>query len=578
MSGPDSPPPQALLTIGRRALARGNWQEAQAAFTTAVHQQETAGIESIETAQSLDGLGQAAWWLNDPATVFQARERAYQLYRAQGDSRSAARVAAWLALDTFYYRGEYAVANGWLERGRRLIESLEPGPELGWLDLAQAHMIMWAEMDYAAARRYCTEVVTLGKALGDVDLEMAGLAGEGLSLVSQGLVEEGMRRLDQATLAATSGDVADIDAACTACCCLVFACEWTRDYERAAQWIERMRRLATRWSHPTLLAFCQVHYASLLIWRGEWQAAEAELLAATGDLATTDQPARVADGLVRLADLRGRQGRFAEAEAIYARIESELKSFRGDYLLYGRAALALAQDKLDTAVNLAQRYLRTLPAANQLERVAGFELLVRAEARRGQAEAVAAAVAEMKTAVSHVTTKPMQAAVCFAEGLAATTTGDQSTARRCFEDAARLWAQAGIPLEAARARLALARTLLALAERAAAQQQAHRAAETFTRLGAIPDADRASALSRQIEKMGGEEHGRSTNPANLTPRELEVLSLLAAGHSNREISDQLVLSVRTVERHISNIYSKIDASGPAARAAAATFAVQHQLF
>jgi LuxR family transcriptional regulator, maltose regulon positive regulatory protein len=563
--------PEDLLSPGRQALARGAWQQARNSFEAALGERETA--------EAWDGLGLAVWWLNDAAAVFRARERAYQLYRDHGNVRSAARIAAWLAMDTFYFRGEYAIANGWIQRGRRLVEQLEPGPELGWLDLAQAHVIMWADLDYAAAQQLCARVVALGKRLGDVDLEMAGLAGEGLSLVNQGLVGEGMRRLDQATLAATSGDVEDVDAACTACCCLVFACEWTRDYERAAQWIKRMRDLASRWSHPTLLAFCQVHYAGLLIWRGEWEVAEAELLAATAGLAATQQAARVADGLVRLAALRCRQGRFAEAEAIYARIESpEFKSLGGDYCLYGRAALALAQDKLNTAVNLAQRFLRAMPAENRLERVAGFELLIQAEAQRGRQEQVEKALAEMKTAVADVTTKPMQAAVCLAEGLAASVAGDHAAARRCFEDAVELWAQAGIPYEAAQARLELARTVLALDDHEEAQRQAQKATETFTRLGAAAAKARAAALLRQAKNVAHGKSGRTPNPANLTPRELEVLRLLAAGHSNQEISRELVLSVRTVERHISNIYGKIDASGPAARAAAAVFAGQHNLF
>lgn len=559
-----------MHSLGQAALARGDWPAARAAFETALRQQETA--------VALDGLGMAAWWLNDAAVAINARERAYQLYRAQGEGRSAARVAAWLAMDTFHFRGEYAIANGWIQHGRRLVENSEPGAESGWLDLAQAHVLMWADLDYAAAQQLCAQAVALGKTLGDVDLEMAGLSGEGLALVNQGQVGEGMRRLDQATLAATTGDVSDVDAACTACCCLIFACEWTRDYERAAQWVQRLRDLATRWSHPTLLAFCQVHYASLLIWRGEWEAAEAELLAATSDLATTQQPARVADGLVRLADLRCRQGRFAEAEALFARLESPaFKPLAGDYCLYGRAALALAQDEVDTAVNLTERFLRAMPAENRLERVAGFELLIQAQARRGDQAAVAAALAEMKTAVAHVTTKPMQAALSFAEGLAAATAQEPYTARRCFEDAAEWWGRAGIPFEAARAQLELAHALWALGQPEAGQRQAAKAADEFARLGARPHLNRATAFLRQMESVTAGKNGRTPQPANLTPREIEVLRLLAHGRSNQEISRELVLSVRTVERHISNIYGKIGADGPAARAAATAFAIQHML-
>lgn len=61
----------------------------------------------------------------------------------------------------------------------------------------------------------------------------------------------------------------------------------------------------------------------------------------------------------------------------------------------------------------------------------------------------------------------------------------------------------------------------------------------------------------------------STSTAGLSPRELEVLELVAAGLTNEAIAERLSLSVRTVERHLSNIYAKLRLSGKAARAAAA---------
>src|SRR3712207_9381979 len=123
---------------------------------------------------------------------------------------------------------------------------------------------------------------------------MLALACEGLSLVSQGQIGEGMRRLDEATLAAVAGEMTDIDAACMICCCLLFACEWTRDYQRAAQWIARLQDLAIRWAHPTQLFFCRTHYAGLLVSRGAWREAEAELVAAITGLEAT-QPALTAE-------------------------------------------------------------------------------------------------------------------------------------------------------------------------------------------------------------------------------------------------------------------------------------------
>jgi LuxR family transcriptional regulator, maltose regulon positive regulatory protein len=554
------------LSKGHDALARGAWQEARASFA--------AALQEAETAAACDGLGMAAWWLNDATTTFDARQRAYRLYTAQGQVRSAARLAAYLALDYFYFQGAYAVANGWVQRGRRLLDGLEPGAERGWLDVAEAYIIMWADLNYAAAQQLCLQAASLAKALGDVDLEMAALAGEGLCLVSLGQVHEGMRRLDEATLAAIAGEMSDIDAACTACCSLIFACEWTRDYERAGQWIERLRQLATRWSHPSLLAFCRIHYATLLVWQGDWQTAEAELLVAVNDL-EGGQLAKTAEALVRLAELRCRQGRFDEADALFSRVESPpFKALAGESTLYGRALLALAQDRLETAVNLAHRFLRALPADNRLERVAGLELLIEAEARQGNAAAAQSALTELKTAVSDVTTKPMQAAVHFAEAMAAAVAADHTTACRSFEDALELWSHAAIPFEIGRTRLALAQSLLALDRLESARQQTQKALALFEQLEARAHQTRAAGFLRRLDAP---KTSAPSDPAELTPREREVLGLLATGLSNQEISHELVLSVRTVERHISNIYGKLDVSGPSARAAATTYAHRQAL-
>jgi ATP/maltotriose-dependent transcriptional regulator MalT len=562
------------LNEGRAALARGAWREARAWFETALREQETP--------EALEGLGLAAWWTSDAAVRFDARERAYQLYRRFGNARAAARVAACLAMDHFYYRGEYAIASGWVQRAHRLLEGLEPGSEPGWLAIVEAHITLWVDHDFVTAQRLCAQALLLGKSLRDIDLEMSALATEGLALVAQGMIKQGMRRLDEATLAAIAGEMMDVDAACTACCCLIFACEWTRDYARAAQWIERMRELAIRWAHPTLLSFCRIHYASLLIRRGAWSEAETELLDATTELETS-QPARAAEGFVRLAELRCWQGHFDEASALLERIESPpFKALAGDFSLCIRAALALAQNDPQTAVDMAERFLRAIPKEDRMERVSGLELLVQALVLCGNCQQAAVVLSELKAAVAGVATKPMQASLYFADGLMATATANYEIAKCCFEDAVELWTRAGVPFETARARIELARSYLALGRIQAAGQQAQRAFDALEQLGALPDCARAAALLRQIESTAHqsthqEEIANPNGTAALTAREVEVLRLIAAGKSNQEIARQLVISVRTTERHISNIYVKIGAEGKAARAIATAYALRHGL-
>ena len=171
----------------------------------------------------------------------------------------------------------------------------------------------------------------------------------------------------------------------------------------------------------------------------------------------------------------------------------------------------------------------------------------------------------------------MQASARFAAGVVAMAAANYDTAKDCFEDAIDLWMRSDAPYETALARLELAQALLALGRHQAAAQQAREALDVFNQLGALPDAARAAAL---IGKIASTPRGRGdTTPtlADLPPRELEVLRLIAAGKSNQEIARELVLSIRTVERHISNIYTKVGASGTDAGAIATTYALHHGL-
>jgi hypothetical protein len=183
------------LDAGWTALRDGRWREARACF------EHRAGPEALE------GLSWAAWWLDDRAAVFDARERAFHGYRAAGDAAGAARMATWLACDRLDFDGAVAVAGGWLARGHRLLDPLEPGPDHGWLaffDGYFAHAAGDTERSAELARR----TSELGRRFAAGDLEMLGLALEGATLVACAQVTDGMRRLDEATAAALDGDAA----------------------------------------------------------------------------------------------------------------------------------------------------------------------------------------------------------------------------------------------------------------------------------------------------------------------------------------------------------------------------------
>jgi DNA-binding NarL/FixJ family response regulator len=375
------------------------------------------------------------------------------------------------------------------------------------------------------------------------------LALEGLAFVCEGEVEEGMRRLDEATAATVAGELEDLDAISSCCCYLIDACKRVRDFERAAQWCEHVKGFCEQWSDRLTFAACRAHYADILIWRGDWSAAEAELRANLGPLAEI-HPVRIADGMVRLAELRRRQGLLDESARL-------LEAADGHFLApLVQASLALDRGDATTAMHEAERALRRLPEGGITDRTPALEILVRARLAAGEPDAARAAAEELRAIASVAGTGASAAAASYAEGLLAAASQSWEQARPAFEDAVDLYARSGGRWEAAQARRQLARALRALGQDQAAEREARAADEALRALGAShARPDEASA------------------PAGLTAREVEVLRLVARGRSNQQIAEELVLSVRTVERHIANIYDKIGASGRAARAAAASYAL-----
>jgi ATP/maltotriose-dependent transcriptional regulator MalT len=538
------------IAAGKEALARGAWEEARGLF------EEEA--RASEQPEALEGVGVAARWLIDVEAAWDATERAYRLYRGRGDDRGAGRCALTLSLLAYNLRREEAVTRGWLERSRRLLDGLEPVPEAAVVRALDAHVALLQHNDAERALALCAETIELARACGAVDPEMVALGLQGLALVTQGEVDEGLRRLDAAVAAAVGGDVADPDLLQTICCYLIYACKRVRDFDRAEEWCRRVQETARRWSDRHMFAICRVHYADVLLWRGAWADAEVELEAASGTLDAI-MGHDSTDGRVRLADLRCRQGRLEEADAILSAVDTHPLAA----LVQGE--LALERGDALGAADGAERVLRRVPADLLTERTAALELLVRARIATGEVDRAAEAVAEIARVAGVIATDPLRGAHAFAAGLVAAARGDYEDARRLLEDAVDLLAAGGSRWEAARARVALGRVLDGLGRRPAAEREARAALAVLDELGAAGEARRARALLSRAQD----------DPSGLTRREREILRLIAVGESNEQIAAALVLSARTVERHVSNIYAKLGLTGRAARAAAVAYATTY---
>jgi ATP/maltotriose-dependent transcriptional regulator MalT len=349
---------------------------------------------------------------------------------------------------------------------------------------------------------------------------------------------------------------------------LIYACESVADYERAAQWTARAKEFCRRWGLESFFSICRVYYANVLILRGDWAAAEHELEAVTGTLMLT-RPATAHEAVGRLGELRRRQGRIEEAEALFDQTDPNPMG------LLGRARIAVERGEARTAADLVTRFLRRISDEDRAERTAALAVLLSTRLLQDELDGAAQTLADVESLAAATETPLLLAIAARCRGALAAARTDLEAARTAFEDALDLYQRAGAPFETAQARVDLGRVLNQLSRLPAARRELRLAYEAFRSLGARLEADRALSLLRRIDP--DLPATSAANAAGLSRREIEVVGLIAAGKSNQEIADHLVLSIRTVERHISSIYEKLGLQGAGARASAAAYAFNHHL-
>jgi len=559
---------QQKIDAGLKALKQNEWTQARECFQSLVQKEELP--------EAYELLGRAAWWLDDASAALEARKEAYRLYRERGDSRSAARVAIALAHDYHSFRGEHVISNGWSRRAHRLLEGLKPVPEHGWIKAWDGNVAIEVDHDPESALRLGIEAVEIAKKVNDFDLEMMGTALEGLAMVCAGRVNAGMQRLDEATTASITGEVSELEVAVNVCCYLITACEQVQDYNRAVQWCYNVKKSTEGGTYPLMFSLCQIHYTAVLIWQGDWDEAEALLKEASDNLIAT-RPAHAAEGIVRRANLYRLQGRYDEAAALLK--QAEKKPFRmlgANYLLLAKAALAFDKGRVETAENLAERYINNIPKECRLMLPAGLVLLTLIQIELGKYTFASETAAHLRSIAEFVGTEPLKASANMLEGMLYLRTDKKDEACKKLECAVELFEQNKNPFESARAQIGLAEALHNLDRKEPAVNTAQSALETFEQLGAMPEKKRAASV---LNKIKTRPLGQTIElyPETFTDRELEILCELARGKSNSDIASDFFISVRTVERHISNIYEKLGVSGKTARTVAASYAHKKNL-
>jgi ATP/maltotriose-dependent transcriptional regulator MalT len=533
-----------LVAAGSAALAGSEWAEARRCFESA--------LADGQCVDAWEGLAWAASWLGDTDASLVAREQAFRAYRAANDAGGAARMAGWLANDALHFRGDAAVAAGWLERGRSLLDARRPSADYGWLLVMESYYALEVDADPETAAMKGAEASALGADLGVPDLVALGIAIEGAAQVVQGRVDEGLRRLDEAA-AVSAGEEFELPISpAWALCILIAICERVGDFARVAQWCEAMRSIGEGLNGRHLIGVCRSAYGQVLACRGDWPAAEAELVAALADLEAM-RPGMAPDGLARLGELRVRQGRIEEARALFERALPHRPA------LVGLGTLTLEEGDARGAADIAERILRRIGHGAPVEQIPALELLARARGGLGDFDRAGEALVELTDIVERLGTPYLRARAGLVAGEVAELSGDHERARRSLEDALDLFAESAAPYEAALSRLSLSRTLSSLGRADAAGAEAERARKAFAKLGATRDASRSAGAGHDAGGLG-----------ELTPREREVLTLIAQGMSDAEIAERLVVSPHTVHRHVANVRTKLRLPSRAAAVAYAT--------
>jgi ATP/maltotriose-dependent transcriptional regulator MalT len=528
------------LAAGRAALRDAAWAVARARFEEAV--------VSSESPEAWEGLSRAAWWLGDQEQTMTARECAYRGFRRAGDVCGAARMAMWLASDHFDFRGDDAVASAWLRRGRALLRDHGPCAEEGYITLVEADIALLADSDPAISERLAREALELARAVEDVGVEVVALAVLGCALVASGAVDEGLRRLDECASLAVGEEFAETAAPGWALCHTVSACADVGDFARAAQWCRALHTWSAVWQARHFFGVCRTAYGQVLATAGDWRSAEQELLSALEDLRTT-RPGIAGPTAIRLGRLRARQGDVAEARALF---EAALPLPEAILAL---GELELAGGDATAAADAADRVLRRVAAESVLDCFPAFELLARARASAGDTDGAAAAADRVEREAARLATPYMRGRGRLVWAHVLSAAGEHDRARQAAEDAADLFAACSAPYEEAEARLVLSAALAALGRSERAAAEARRARDAFALLGARRDDHRPAG-------------------AELSPREVDILRLVAKGLSDAEIAERLFLSPHTVHRHVANIRTKLRVPS---RAAAVAHATRHGL-
>jgi ATP/maltotriose-dependent transcriptional regulator MalT len=529
---------------GRSAAEGSEWEKAFEAFA---HADE--GEEALDEPD-LRLYGMTAYLLGRVDRAVDVLARAYQLSIDANRPEDAAIYGFWVIF-ILLGRGEVARAGGWIGRCSSLLEQLsEEALPHAYMNCLHAFRAVAVDREYARAHLLAEDAIAGARSHQDRDLLALALNIDGRALIRVGRVGEGMERLDEAMVELVSGGLTATVAG-TVYCSMIDACEEIHEVQRAREWTDALSDWCDR--QNGMLTFngqCLTHRATILRQHGRWKEAVAEAERARDRFVGAADEQATGRALYEIGEIHRLRGDHAAAEEAYQRAGSW-----GHDPQPGLALLRLAQGRTEAAVATMRRLVGE--ATDPLDRIRQLPAYVEVMVAAGEIDEATTGTRELTELAGVYGTVALRAQADHAAGTVALAADETERALIPLRRACRNWQELRSPYEEARTRTLLAEACEAIGDADGAHLERTAAARLFEQLGIDP------------------ERGVSTAPDHgLSPRELEVLRLVATGMTNQEIADELILAVKTIDRHVGSILAKL---GVPTRTAATAYAYQHGL-
>jgi len=536
------------LKQGRESYRRRAWAAAYQLLTLA-DQATSLGSEDLEL------LATSAYLIGRDDEFLRVLERAHHAHLYTGATVRAARCAFWVGLPLLL-RGEMGRATGWLARAQRLLAQHDC-VEQGYLLLPVAEQRLDAGHG-EAAYTMASSAAAIGDRFHEADLIACARHVQGRALIQQGQIQAGLTLLDEAMVAVTVGELSPIMTGLIYCS-VIETCQQAYALNRAREWTAALAQWCEQ--QPEIVAFtatCLVHRAEIMQLHGAWPDAleEAQRACTRYTLGFDSHPPAAA--FYQQAEVHRLRGEFVAAEEAYR------KASQGGWEPQpGLALLRLAQRRIDTADAAIRRILSV--TTDRLQRTKLLPAYIEIMLSVGAIQEARDACREIEEIAESFGTDVLHAMAAQARGALALADGDAQVALVTLRRACQVWQKVEVPYWVARVRVLMGLACRALGDDDGGHLELDAARAAFEQLGAVPDLAHIDSLTQ---------HEPSKHRQRLTPRELQVLRLVATGKTNKAIAAELFVSEKTVDRHVSNIFTKLHVPS---RAAATAYAYEHKL-